>query len=85
MAMSRKKKKVGNLNDEWLIDQLNALGFVWDLSLVTVWDKNFEDLQRYKTLRGHCNVGRSDGQEWATLKRWVSTQRSERRKDTLLP
>lgn len=48
-----------------------------------MWQKNFEELKAYQKTHGRCDVGRSDGNEFATLKRWVSAQRAEYKKGNL--
>jgi hypothetical protein len=43
------------MNDE-KIARLEAIGFQWDLSR-DAWDKSFAELQTFKAVNGHCNVG----------------------------
>ncbi len=50
----RSDYKNGNLFIEQ-IKKLNDIGFVWDF-LAYKWEKNFEELLKFKSVHGHCNV-----------------------------
>ena len=75
MREVRKKKKRGTF-EEFLIRDLDDLGFDWELDSSVMWDRSFEQLKCYKKSNGHCVVGRSDGEKYSVLKRWVSAQRA---------
>ena len=64
------------------IDRLSSIGFKWALRVAgpTVpWDTRFDELVRYKTKLGDCNVPASQGK----LGTWVVTQRMFYKADTL--
>ncbi len=76
VAGLRKQKKRERLLPERL-DQLNALGFVWDARKAE-WDEMFAALSDYKAIHGDCNVPAA-WPENERLGRWVATQRSDKK------
>lgn len=61
------------------IQQLDEIGFVWDLA-ETQWDTRFEELLAYRAVHGSVNV---PTQPPTTLGAWVNTQRMNHRKGEL--
>ena len=54
------------------IDRLNSIGFKWALQEAVPWETRFDELVRYKTKHGDCNVPASQGK----LGAWVNKQRT---------
>ncbi len=68
----RVAKLKGTLNASQ-IDQLNAVGFVWNV-IAETWDKMFAELNRYKRIHGDCNVP-TDRPKYKKLAFWITQQR----------
>lgn len=66
--------------------QLEALGFVWD-SWEAQWEEGFRFLKRYRQDKGDCLVPSRyrDRNSGFRLGRWVTRQRQDGAKDTMLP
>ena len=60
------------------VDRLNEISFVWD-HIEEFWNRNYQSLQQYQELNGHCNVPGKSG----SLGRWVHVQRQTRKKGKL--
>jgi superfamily II DNA or RNA helicase len=67
------RQKIHRLTAE-RVDQLNAMGFVWD-AVSFLWDEKFTELLNFKFLEGHTNVSRDDN---PALGRWVTRQRTNK-------
>jgi Helicase associated domain len=62
------------------IQQLDAIGFVWDV-LEAKWYAKFHELQRFQRQHGHCSFPREHhNTEYPGLYVWVENQRSRRHK-----
>ncbi|CAE8652814.1 unnamed protein product, partial [Polarella glacialis] len=74
-----RKGQGGRKMDAEQIEQLDSLGFVWDLRAAS-WEENFELLKAYKQEHGHTRVPHcyvsADG---VKLGHWVNTQRRGRK------
>lgn len=58
---------------------LDAIGFSWDLGIEFQWNKKFEELVEFKNYHGHCSLTEASG----ALGRWCGTQRVYHKKRTL--
>jgi hypothetical protein len=67
--------------DSARVQSLDEIGFVWELTMESMWVRNLSLLKRYKEREGHCNVPRSHREDGAPLGRWVATQRSQKTLD----
>ena len=75
------KKKSASLTKE-RINKLSNIGFLWKSTyLENFWEKQFEELNKYKNKFGHCNVtkGKRD-KDYKELGEWVCDQRRYYRK-----
>ena len=72
----RYKQKNGNLPAHQ-IEQLNAIGFIWDLN-EHLWQEKFNQLLAFKEKHGHCNVPQKYTENKA-LGSWVCGQRERKR------
>ena len=52
------------------MDQLDEIGFVWEVKTKTAWDNRLEDLRQYKEKYGDCFVSTVD-EEHKALGKWV--------------
>lgn len=80
VSTQRHLKKAHKLNQE-RIRKLEDLGFIWD-PLHASWEEMFSVLVRFRETHGHCDVP----QGWSEnpkLGKWVSTQRSVKKKGNL--
>lgn len=68
----RYEYRKGKMNPK-KIELLENIGFVWDLHQAK-WFEMLEDLKRFKSKHGHCNVPQRV-KEVRKLSIWVSTQR----------
>ena len=68
------RKRKGKLSDE-RVQKLDDLGFVWD-ARSTPWDERVNELTKYKSNHGDCNVPESQG----SLGIWVANQRQRKGK-----
>lgn len=62
------------------IDELNSLGFVWDI-LQYEWDERFFELEKFKKENGHCNVNQLGDNR--PLAMWVGEQRKKYKRGEL--
>ena len=76
-ARQRKLHRQNSLSAS-LVDELNAVGFVWD-PLSHAWDARYEELESFFADNGHSDVPSTQG----ALGRWVSRQRRLHRQGTL--
>ena len=67
--MQRRLYYKGELSQE-KIEQLDSIGFVWDIEAYR-WNSKIELLKAYKKKHRHCNVERKEG----SLGKWVILQR----------
>ena len=56
------------------LDQLDKLGFIWDLNIHN-WNIHFEALEQYKQREGHITVPRNNRENGLLLSKWVQRQR----------
>ena len=78
----QRAKHKGNSLEQGRIDQLNSMGFKWALvekGPKMTWEARFEELVRYKTAHGDCDVPQKQGK----LGGWVKTQRKVYKADSL--
>ena len=78
VSSQREARKKDTLSEE-RVRKLDEIGFSWDTAAPPTWDERLDELMKYKTEHGHCNVPKSLG----PLGVWVGTQRLQRRKDKL--
>ncbi|MCZ6840535.1 MAG: helicase associated domain-containing protein [Alphaproteobacteria bacterium] len=64
-------------------ERLGALEFEWDPN-AAIWEKRFSELVRFNEEHDHCNVP-NKWSENPELGRWVTTQRSNYKRDQLSP
>jgi predicted DNA-binding protein len=79
--VSNQRSKEARLSPE-RIEQLNALGFVWD-TLEKAWEDGLHKFQQFQAREGHCQVLQSHWEDGFKLGGWVSNQRAT--KATLSP
>ena len=73
--VSTQRERLKNVpldNEQW--QQLESLGFTWQLEETTNWDEMFQRLVTYKQWHGDCNVPQSYPQD-KSLGGWVKEQR----------
>lgn len=63
-----------SLMTEARVKELERLGFYWGTSNEDAWENKFEDLQKFRAVRGHCNVPRRYKND-PSLGTWVNMQR----------
>jgi len=63
------------------IQQMNAIGFVWE-PFDTFWENKFAELLEYKSIHGNMNVPRGDLTELAA---WMDRQRDAKKKGKIPP
>ena len=73
VVIQRQLKIKGQLSKE-RTNQLTAIGFDWD-PLTSAWEESFLALERYKAIRGDCNVPHG-WPENPGLASWVANQRT---------
>jgi len=99
ISVQREYRKRGILNPE-RVARLDKIGFqwaihynrdepapayrLWNQHRDRSWDARFTELLAYKKKHGHVNVGIRDGMG-GSLHDWVTRQRSEARRHTLVP
>ncbi|CAE8627874.1 unnamed protein product, partial [Polarella glacialis] len=77
---SARKGQGGFKIDAEQIEQLDSLGFVWEIVKAASWDEMFELLEAYKQERGHTRVPQSYvADNGVKLGRWVDNQRESRK------
>ena len=76
----RRNKKKGILNTD-RICRLDKIGFLWDI-IDSSWEDNYSELFKYYKIYGHTDVT-INWPENPQLGKWVSYQRSKRRKNQL--
>ncbi|MDB4071343.1 Helicase associated domain protein [Amylibacter sp.] len=59
------------------LERLNALDFVWDAN-DEKWEENFNKLQKFKEIEGHCRVPNRSKIYGASLGNWVLTTRRDK-------
>ena len=66
-------------------ERLDALGMVWDGRAWTplTWDESFKLLERFHEREGHCRVPGPHTEDGFPLGKWVTRQRTARRKGAL--
>lgn len=68
------------------IDQLNAIGFVWDMEYAVSqakWNTMFKELEKTQAEYGSCLIPREHRSKYKKLRNWIQTQRREKRKGSL--
>ena len=80
VSRQRKLRKTNRLSSD-RINQLDTLGFQWDL-LAEAWDENFAELQAFTDRHGHCNVPLAYPEN-PELGQWMSTTRAARKANRL--
>ncbi|CAB9523514.1 helicase [Seminavis robusta] len=68
--------------DEWKVEKLDQIGFVWDL-LKESWNTFFQALLSFQAREGHCDVPSRHVEGELKLGNWVNKQRQARNKDKL--
>jgi len=63
------------------VDKLESIGFSW-IPQIDTWNEYFEKLSAFKTKFGHTAVT-STSKKYVSLFKWVSRQRTERKKNIL--
>ena len=76
----RRNKKKGILSSE-RIRRLDEIGFLWDI-IDSGWEDNYTELSKYYKIYGHTDVP-INWHENPQLGKWVSYQRSKRRRNQL--
>ncbi|WP_299459365.1 helicase associated domain-containing protein [uncultured Microscilla sp.] len=90
VSAQRGKYKKGLLSQRQ-INLLEQVGFEWSRAntnplqerYINLWERRFNELKTFKSLYGHCHVGRS--YENKQLAGWVASQRRGFKEKTLLP
>eukprot|EP01118_Nematostelium_gracile_P000516 TRINITY_DN10584_c0_g1_i1.p1 TRINITY_DN10584_c0_g1~~TRINITY_DN10584_c0_g1_i1.p1 ORF type:complete len:252 (-),score=57.31 TRINITY_DN10584_c0_g1_i1:197-931(-) len=76
LSGQKERRKSGKMAQK-RIEQLDALGFDWELKRPTTpWETTYERLKEYHRVHGHTNVPFTKDK---FLHRWVQNQRSRRR------
>ena len=57
------------------LDQLDKLGFIWDLNTHN-WNIHFQALEQFKQREGHITVPRSNRENGLLLSKWIQRQRT---------
>jgi hypothetical protein len=79
VTTQRSKRKSGRLKSD-RVKKLNKLGFRWEYEKEDLFKTKFNELVKFKTTHGHCNVPISYTKN-KSLAKWVSKRRA--RKDSL--
>ncbi|HBX50144.1 MAG: hypothetical protein A2275_06045 [Bacteroidetes bacterium RIFOXYA12_FULL_35_11] len=64
---------------QYKIDKLELLGIDWSIYVRPGWEKQYEELVRFKKKNGHCRVPQKF-KENKSLANWVSIQRRDKYK-----
>ena len=79
----RKYRRRGGLT-AGQVEQLDRLGFAWDVEYARRWERMYAALVAYRKRHGHCRVSTLSPID-AKLGNWVRAQRAKYRKGTLSP
>jgi hypothetical protein len=74
--------KKRNLLPEAKIQELEQIGFIWNIHHRRTWEERFTELEAFQKEHGHCNVP-TQGRLNPALGQWVSSMRRKKRRGTL--
>jgi DNA-binding transcriptional regulator YiaG len=81
VSAMRHKKKCGKLT-EAQIQELDRIGFIWNMDFRHTWKERFRELEAFKKNHGHCNVPKNYPLNPA-LGHWVSRMRHKKKRGKL--